>query len=100
MSERVNASELPHFAAAFAQARRFGALLTRHDLDWPVRWAKRVGAPKLFGRREASPPLPDPTRQMLEDFYRAEVAALEHLLGHDLEVWRSGARAPAARRSA
>jgi Sulfotransferase domain len=96
LRERVNASEIPRFGAAFARARRFGALLTRHDLDWIVRLAKDSGISKLFGRKGTDRQLPEPTRRMLEAFYRDEITTLEPILGHDLRRWW-GNLGPAAR---
>jgi hypothetical protein len=88
VQERVNASEIPRFRAAFAHARRLGALLTRGDLDWVVRLAKRSGIQKAFGREPANPPMAPKDRQMLQDLYRGEVTAIEAILGHELPSWR------------
>jgi hypothetical protein len=90
MQERVNTSEIPRFRAAFAQARRFGALLTRSDLDWVVRFAKRSGVDKVFGRRVATPPMAPSHRQMLQALYGEEILALESILGRELPSWRGG----------
>jgi hypothetical protein len=92
VSQQVNASFVPQFQAGFAYARRFGALLTRGDLDWVVRWAKRSGVLKLFGRRRVSKPLAEPTRRMLQEYYRNEVATLQSLLDRDLHAWWDGFR--------
>ncbi|MGH6901037.1 MAG: sulfotransferase family protein, partial [Geminicoccaceae bacterium] len=43
LRERVYASGMPRFRRAFAFARRAGALLAHHDLNWPVRAATRLG---------------------------------------------------------
>jgi len=90
LRERVNSSEIPRFQAAFAAARGFGALLTRYDLDWIVRLAKRNGIPQLFGRRASDRSMPEAARRRLEELYGDEIAILEDMLGCDLSVWRAG----------
>ena len=93
--ERVNASEIPRFRGAFARAQRFGEMLTRHDLDWAVRQARRMGVLKLFGSGGARPGLPASTRARLQGYYRQEIGRLEDLLARDLAVWRVPERAVA-----
>jgi hypothetical protein len=94
--DRVNASEVPRFRRAFARAQRFGEMLTRHDLDWAVRQARRMGVLKLFGSGTPKPSLPASTRLRLQIYYRHEIESLEDLLGRNLRVWTSGCpdRAP------
>jgi len=99
LRERVNASDIPRFQAAFAAARGFGAVLTRYDLDWIVRLAKRNGIPQLFGRRAGSHAMPEATRRRLEELYRDEIATLETMLGRDLSVWRDGTSGAGERRA-
>jgi hypothetical protein len=89
MQDRINASEIPRFRAAFGLARRFGTLLMSNGVNWPVRLAKRSGIPKLFGRRAAVPPLAPEQRRMLQDLYSNEIAALERMLGRELPSWRA-----------
>jgi Sulfotransferase domain len=89
MQDRINASEIPRFRAAFGLARRFGTLLMRNGVNWPVRLAKRSGIPKLFGRRAAVPPLTPEQRRMLQDLYSNEITALERMLGRELPSWRA-----------
>ena len=88
LRDRVNASEIPRFRGAFARAQRLGEIFTRHDLDWAVRLARRIGIPKLFGTSAIRPSLPAPTRARLEGYYQSEICRLERLLERDLEVWR------------
>jgi hypothetical protein len=85
--ERVNASEIPRFPAAFASAQRFGELLTRYDQDWIVRLARRCGIPEMFGRRDAKPRMSEQARRRLTDYYRDEIALLEPMLNRDLSGW-------------
>jgi Sulfotransferase domain len=89
MRDRVNASEIPRFRGAFARAQRVGEFFTRHDADWAVRLARKIGIPKLFGTSATRPSLPAPTRARLQEYYRSEICRLEQLLDRDLEVWRT-----------
>ena len=87
ISERINASEIPRFRAAFASAQRLGELLTRHDQDWIVRLARRCGIPRMFGTRNAKPQMLEQARRRLNDYYRDEIARLERMLSRDLSIW-------------
>jgi hypothetical protein len=93
LQQRLNASEIPRFRAAFARAQRFGELMTRHDLDWIVRLARACGLPKIFGTSGSRPRLPDNVRQRLTDYYRDEITHLQDLLGRDLNgLWLARSR--------
>ena len=87
VQERVNASEIPRFRAAFARAQRVGEFFTRHDLDWVVRLARGCGIPRMFGTRNNKPRISEQARRRLTAYYRDEVARLEDLLGRDLKIW-------------
>jgi Sulfotransferase domain len=88
LQERVNASEIPRFPRGFALARRAGGLLARHDLNWPVRLAKRLGVRRWFGRTAAEPSMAAAERRHLADFYRDDVRRLGLLLQRDLDLWQ------------
>jgi Sulfotransferase domain len=88
LEERVNPSEIPRFRRGFALARRAGGLLARHDLNWPVRLAKRLGVRRWFGRSAAEPSMSAAERKHLADFYREDVRRLGGLLQRDLEIWQ------------
>jgi Sulfotransferase domain len=88
LRERVNPGEIPRFRRSFALARRAGGLLARHDLNWPVRLAKRLGVRSWFGRTAAEPSMSAAERTHLADFYRADVRQLAILLQRDLDVWQ------------
>jgi hypothetical protein len=88
LQERVNPGEAPRFRAGFALARRAGGLLARHDLNWPVRLAKRLGVRSWFGRAVSAPSMGDAERRHLADFYREDVRRLGVLLQRDLDVWQ------------
>jgi hypothetical protein len=45
----------------------------------------------VFAREVAYPPLDDEARAYLQDYYRADIAALESLIGRNLSQWKSGA---------
>jgi hypothetical protein len=87
VKERVNASEIPRFRAAFARAQRVGEFFTRHDLDWVVRLARSCGIPRMFGRANRRPRMSEQARRRLTAYYRDEVADLEDLLGRELKIW-------------
>jgi hypothetical protein len=88
LRERVNPSEIPRLRRSFALARRTGGLLARHDFNWPVRLAKRVGVRRWFGRTAAEPSMSAAERKRLADFYREDVRRLGVLLHRDLDIWR------------
>lgn len=88
LGRKVNASEIPKFRVGFAMARRVGGFLLRHDVNWPVRAAKRFGVRALFGRAAATPPLPPDVRSWLEQYYAEDVARLSALLHRD-DLWWS-----------
>jgi len=88
LEQKVNPSEAPRLRGAYAAARRVGRFLMHHDVNWPVRVAKRAGIRKAFGKPTPAPPMPAATRARLAELYRADVAALAGLLRRDLGVWR------------
>lgn len=90
----VNASLIPRFRGAFARAQRFGEMLTRQDMDWAVRAARRIGIPALLGAGGSQPSMLPSTRSWLEAYYREEICSLEALLDHDLGIWRSQQQGP------
>jgi hypothetical protein len=87
LREPVNSSRSPHFRAGFWLARRMANLLMRHDLNWPVRAAKRMGVRRLFGTGVPNPELAPVLRSRLSTFYRPDVRRLEALLQRDLSIW-------------
>lgn len=88
LQRKVNSSEVPRFRRGFAAARRFGGFLMKHDLNWPVRVAKRLGVQGLFGRAPKAPPLAPEVRARLQAYYAEDVARLSALAGRDLgERW-------------
>jgi hypothetical protein len=91
LERKINASDIPRFGHAFAAARRFGGLLMRHDLNWPVRAAKGLGVPQWFGHTAPPPPLDPSTRARLAAFYQDDIDQLSILLERDLTLWSSEA---------
>jgi Sulfotransferase domain len=89
LRERVYASEMPRFRQGFALARRAGGFLARHDLNWPVRTAKRIGVRRWFGHSSAAPALSAAERERLAAFYEDDVRQLSALLRRDLDVWQA-----------
>ena len=88
LKERVNPSEIPHFRRSFALARRVAGVFTRHDLNGPVRTAKRLGVRRWFGSTATDPSMPPAERTHLSDFYRDDVRRLDVLPERDLDIWR------------
>lgn len=88
VQRRVNPAPPPRFGRAFVLARRAGAWLSRHDLDAPVRWAKQVGLPKLFGEKRQRFVMPPEVEPVLIKRYRADTAQLEAMLKRRF-FWRS-----------
>jgi hypothetical protein len=88
LRERVNPGEAPRLRRSFALARQAAGKLARHDLNWPVRLAKRLGVRRWFGRTAEKPSLSPALRLRLADFYRDDVRMLGRLLERDLDVWR------------
>lgn len=89
LGQRINPSELPRFRRGFALARRAGSLLARHDLNWPVRAAKRLGVRRWFGRTALAVGLSSADRERLAAFYADDVRELGGLLQRDFDIWRS-----------
>jgi hypothetical protein len=89
LEERVNASEMPRFRRAFALARRAGALLARHDLNWPVRAAKRLGVRRWFGSGPPAAALTAADREHLAAFYEGDIRKLSDLLRREFDIWQS-----------
>ena len=88
LRERINPSDAPRLRRSFALARNAAGVLTRHDVNWPVRVAKRLGVRRWFGQADEQTALPAAERRRLADFYRDDTAALARLLERDLAVWR------------
>jgi Sulfotransferase domain len=89
LQERIYASETPRFRQGFALARRAGGFLARHDLNWPVRTAKRIGVRRWFGRSSAAPALSVAERARLAAYYQDDVRQLRGLLRRELDVWQA-----------
>jgi len=88
LRERVYASDFPRFRQGFALARRAGGFLARHDLNWPVRAAKRLGVRRWFGSSAAARALSVAERERLAAFYRDDVRQLSALLRRELDLWQ------------
>jgi hypothetical protein len=80
---------MPRFRQGFALARRAGGFLARHDLNWPVRAAKRIGVRRWFGRSSAAAALSAAERERLAAFYEDDVRELSALLRRELDVWQA-----------
>jgi hypothetical protein len=92
-----NAGGRVRLARGYATARRVGQWLRERDWDAPVELAKELGLARLFGTRQALPPLASDLRAELRGHFAADVARLEADYGLDLEAWRSGGEPPLPR---
>lgn len=86
-AEAVNISYRPAFPRARALVRRIGVWLRRHDEDWIVEHAKRLGVNRLFGRREGLQPMSPETRRELRRRYEPDLRRLQRILDVDLTRW-------------
>jgi hypothetical protein len=89
LRERVYASDMPRFRGAFALARRAGAFLARHDVNSPVRAAKRLGLRGWFGRGPAVETLAATERRRIAAFYEHDLRELSALLQRDFSIWQA-----------
>ena len=94
--QRLNSSEQPYLATAFALARQLGTILRHHDQDWLVESAKRLGLTGLFGKRHLADQMTAEMRCRLARFYAEDVRRLEDLLERDLSLWTPGPATPPA----
>jgi hypothetical protein len=88
LKRNVDGTQVPYFATLFYQARRFGQMLSRNDLDWIVNLVKGVNIRAVFGTRHDVPPMTQGVRERLEALYRPEIEELERLLGREIPAWR------------
>ena len=89
LTERINAGVVPRRRAAFAAARRLGAHLMRHDVNWPGRLAKRLGVRAWFGREGQVAILDERSRRRVSVHFQEDAANLGRSLDRDLvRFWR------------
>ena len=84
LTERINAGVAPRRRAAFAVARRLGAQLMRHDVNWPGRLAKRLGVRAWFGREGQVAMLEERSRRRASALFHEDAANLGRSLDRDL----------------
>lgn len=89
VAKKVNTSELPRLPLCYSVIRRAAAILTRHDVNWPVRIARRVGVRKWLGGGTLPPPMSPETRAWLESFFEEDIRKLAALLQRDLGIWKA-----------
>lgn len=87
---RVNEAYVPRLRRGYAAAHRLGERVRDLGGDRVVETAKRLGVPRLFGRRASSPQRDREAFDWLASLYRADRRCLEHLLGRELQVWGGG----------
>jgi hypothetical protein len=94
----VNSSYVPRSPRLYGVAFRLSKMLRRHDLDWVVNAAKRLGVRQAFGARGTLGEMRPDTRASLDALFQAEIDELEDLIGIPLEAWRERAAPADARR--
>jgi len=89
--KKANETYIPKLKKLNSIATEFRRYLIKHDLDWVINFAKKMGAQqmlKMGGTHNLSPMLPE-TRLRLQDLFAPDIAQLEHLLGINLDNWYS-----------
>jgi hypothetical protein len=90
----------PKSPALARNARHLRTLLRENGMFFVVKWLERAGFWRFcFGRGEPYPPLEPALERLLRARYRAEVEALEDLLGRDLAAWKDGSANAVAERT-
>jgi hypothetical protein len=96
-TERVNPSTVPRFRTISSAAVKVGRRMRRHNLEWLVDVAGRMGLRRALTSGRRVPPLDPQLRRDLSDRYEREFETLERSWGLDLARWRAP-RAAAPRR--
>ena len=90
----MNGAYRPKFQKLYHAAHRVGDVLHDLDMSWVVNFAKAARVPALFGNAGRLPKLDPALRTEWTEFFRADMAELEDLLGEAVPEWHPGA-APA-----
>jgi hypothetical protein len=96
-TERVNPSTVPRFRTISSAAVKVGRRMRRHNLEWLVDAAGRMGLRRALTSGRRVPPLDPQLRRELSGRYETEFETLERSWGLDLAKWRVP-RAAAPRR--
>lgn len=96
-TERVNPSTVPRFRTISSAAVKVGRRMRRHNLEWLVDVAGRMGLRRALTSGRRVPPLDPQLRRELSGRYEREFETLERSWGLDLARWRAP-RAAAPRR--
>jgi hypothetical protein len=88
-TERVNPSTVPRFRTISSAAVKVGRRMRRHNLEWLVDVAGRMGLRRALTSGRRVPPLDPQLRQELSGHYETEFETLEGSWGLDLARWKS-----------
>ncbi|NER20149.1 MAG: sulfotransferase domain-containing protein [Symploca sp. SIO1C2] len=89
IERKANTSGRPHLAKARVLAGKFRDFLRKKDLDWVWNVAKSSGMEQIFfTKSQALPPIEPDVRAELLTKYESDIAALEEVIGIDLDIWR------------
>jgi hypothetical protein len=88
-TERVNPSTVPRFRTISSAAVKVGRRMRRHNLEWLVDVAGRMGLRRALTSGRRVPPLDPQLRRALSDQYEKEFETLERSWGLDLARWKA-----------
>jgi Sulfotransferase domain len=88
-TERVNPSTVPRFRTISSAAVKVGRRMRRHNLEWLVDVAGRMGLRRALTSGRRVPPLDPQLRRELSGQYEREFETLERSWGLDLARWKA-----------
>ena len=88
-TERINPSTVPRFRTISSAAVKVGRRMRRHNLEWLVDVAGRMGLRRALTSGRRVPPLDSQLRRALSDRYEKEFETLERSWGLDLARWKA-----------
>lgn len=87
-TEKVFGGYTPKYKRLYTAAKWLSFQLHKHDIDWLVEGAKRLGARSMFGKGQKPPVMNPETKQALIQTFQADIQALEHMLETNLPTWQ------------
>lgn len=89
--KKANETYIPKLKKLNYIAVEFRRYLIKHDLDWVINFAKKMGAQQMLkaGGTQDLLPISQETRLRLQDTFAPHIESLEKLLGINLDVWYS-----------
>lgn len=89
--KKVNETYIPKLKKLNSIATELRRYLIKHDLDWVINFAKKMGAQQIVktGGTYSLLPMSQETRMRLQDSFTPDIVHLEKLLGINLDIWYS-----------